>query len=56
MISPPRCAASTSCESGATSIEYAMVAAGIGAAVAGVITALGTTVSETFYDKLGTMF
>jgi Flp pilus assembly pilin Flp len=41
---------------GATAIEYAMVAAGIGAAVASTIWALGGAVKEMLYDKLPTLF
>jgi pilus assembly protein Flp/PilA len=37
---------------GATAIEYAIIAAGVGATVAGAIYSLGTTIQETFYDRL----
>jgi Flp pilus assembly pilin Flp len=36
----------------ATAIEYAMIAAGVGAAVAATIFSLGSTVQTTFYDKI----
>jgi pilus assembly protein Flp/PilA len=39
-------------ESGATAIEYAMIAAGIGATVASAVYSLGTEVKTNFYDKL----
>lgn len=37
---------------GGTAIEYALVASGIGAAVAGTIWNLGTEIQTTFYNKL----
>jgi pilus assembly protein Flp/PilA len=37
---------------GATAIEYAMIAAGVGATIAGVVYNLGSHIEETFYDKL----
>ena len=42
-------------ESGATAIEYAMIAAGIGAALAATITGLGSSVKTTLYDKLANL-
>ena len=41
---------------GATAIEYALIAAGIGAAVASTVWGLGDTIKTTFYDKLLSMF
>ena len=41
---------------GATSIEYAVVAAGVGAAVAATVYALGTAISTNFYDNLTGLF
>ena len=41
---------------GATAIEYALIAAGIGAAVASAVWGLGDTIKSTFYDKLLSMF
>lgn len=43
-------------ESGATSIEYAMIASGISIAVLGAVTTLGGNVKTTFYNKLASMF
>jgi pilus assembly protein Flp/PilA len=43
-------------QSGATAIEYALVAAGIGVAVAGSVWKLGAEVKTTLYDKLVSMF
>jgi pilus assembly protein Flp/PilA len=40
----------------ATAIEYAMIAAGIGAAVATAVWSLGTAVKTTFYDKMTGLF
>ena len=37
----------------ATAIEYAMIAAGVGAAIAGTIWNLGSTIQDTLYDKIG---
>jgi pilus assembly protein Flp/PilA len=41
---------------GATAIEYAMIAAGIGVAVSTAVWSLGTAVKTTFYDKMTGMF
>jgi pilus assembly protein Flp/PilA len=43
-------------ESGATAIEYALVAAGVGGAVITTVLSLGTTLKTTFYDKIGGIF
>jgi Flp pilus assembly pilin Flp len=43
-------------ERGARAIEYAIVAAGIGGAVAGAVWNVGGTVKTTFYDKLASLF
>jgi len=43
-------------ERGATSIEYAMIAAGVGAALAVTITTMGSSIKTTLYDKLATIF
>ena len=43
-------------ESGATAIEYALIAAGVGACVATTIWNLGSTLKLTFYDKLAAIF
>ena len=42
--------------SGATAIEYALVAAGIGGTVAGAVWSLGGSVKTLLYDKLTEMF
>jgi pilus assembly protein Flp/PilA len=42
--------------SGATSIEYAMIASGISIAILTAITTLGGNVQSTFYNKLASMF
>jgi len=42
-------------DSGATAIEYALVASGIGLAVATTVLSLGSTLKTTFYDKLAAM-
>ena len=39
----------------ATAIEYAMIAAGIGATIASTVWALGSTLRETWWDKLAAM-
>jgi pilus assembly protein Flp/PilA len=43
-------------ESGATAIEYATLAAGIGATIAAVVWQLGSRVKENFYDRLASLF
>ncbi len=43
-------------ESGATAIEYAMIASGISIAILGAVTTLGSNVQTTFYNKLASMF
>jgi pilus assembly protein Flp/PilA len=42
-------------ETGATAIEYAMIAAGVGACVAGTVLGLGSHLKTTFYDKLAAL-
>jgi pilus assembly protein Flp/PilA len=42
-------------ESGATAIEYAMIAAGVSVAIAGAVTGLGSHLKTTFYDKLAAL-
>jgi pilus assembly protein Flp/PilA len=39
-------------QSGATAIEYAMIAAGVGAFIAATVHGLGSTLKTTFYDKI----
>ena len=43
-------------ESGATAIEYGLVAAGVGVTVAGTVWSVGAKVKSTLYDKLANMF
>ncbi|HEX5215513.1 MAG TPA: Flp family type IVb pilin [Vicinamibacterales bacterium] len=43
-------------ERGATAIEYALIAAGVGAFVAGAVMNLGSHLNTTFYDKLAALF
>jgi pilus assembly protein Flp/PilA len=43
-------------ESGATAIEYALVAAGIGVAVASTVFALGSHIKTALYDEIGSAF
>jgi pilus assembly protein Flp/PilA len=42
-------------ESGATAIEYAMIAAGVSVAIVGAVTSLGSHLKTTFYDKLAAL-
>jgi pilus assembly protein Flp/PilA len=43
-------------EGGATAIEYAMIAAGVGAAVAATIYSLGTAVKQNLFQKVSDSF
>ena len=38
---------------GATAIEYAMIAAGIGATIAATVFNMGTTLKTVWWDKIG---
>ena len=40
-------------QSGATAIEYALIAAGIGATVAATVFNMGTKLKEVWWDKVG---
>jgi len=42
-------------DSGATAIEYALIAAGISVAIVSAVTGLGTHLKTTFYDKLAAL-
>lgn len=42
--------------SGATAIEYGLIAAGVGATIAGTVWNLGSQVKTTMYDKLIALF
>jgi pilus assembly protein Flp/PilA len=39
-------------ESGATAIEYAMIASGIAVAIAATVWSLGSSIKTTLYDKI----
>ncbi len=39
-------------ESGTTAIEYALIAAGIGATIAATVTNLGSTIKTALWDKI----
>lgn len=39
-------------EGGATAIEYALIAAGVGAAIAATVVAVGDRMEEVYYNKL----
>jgi pilus assembly protein Flp/PilA len=40
-------------ENGATAIEYAMIAAGVGATIAATVFNMGTQIKTTLWDKIG---
>ena len=40
-------------QSGATAIEYGLIAAGVGATVAATVYNLGTSIKTTLWDKVG---
>jgi len=40
-------------ESGATAIEYALIAAGVGATIAATVYNLGSHIKTTLWDKIG---
>jgi pilus assembly protein Flp/PilA len=42
-------------DSGATAIEYALIASGIGAAVAATVFSFGSSLKTTFYDKIAAL-
>jgi pilus assembly protein Flp/PilA len=43
-------------QTGATAIEYAIIASGIAGALIVTVTTLGSTVKTVLYDKLATLF
>ena len=43
-------------ERAATAIEYAMIAAGVGAAIAATVFTLGSSVKTNLYEKISDMF
>lgn len=55
-IITPACARFIADEAGATAIEYAMIAAGIGAAVSATVFGVGSGLKANFYDKLAALF
>jgi pilus assembly protein Flp/PilA len=42
--------------SGATAIEYALIAAGIGVTIASTVWGLGSSLKTNWYDKMANMF
>jgi|307.fasta_scaffold454237_1 pilus assembly protein Flp/PilA len=42
-------------ERGATAIEYALIACGVGAAIASTVFSFGSQLKTTFYDKIAAM-
>jgi pilus assembly protein Flp/PilA len=40
-------------QSGATAIEYALIAAGVGATIAATVYNMGSTIKTTLWDKIG---
>ena len=42
--------------SGATAIEYALIAGGVSIAIVGAISTLGSNIMVVFYDKLNNLF
>ena len=43
-------------DSGATAIEYALIASGVSIAIVAALTTLGTQIMVVFYDKLNNLF
>jgi len=43
-------------QEGATAIEYALVASGVGAAVAATVWSVGTSLKTNFYDAIAALF
>lgn len=43
-------------QSGATAIEYAMIAAGVGAFIAATVMGMGSKLKTTFYDRIAAAF
>ena len=41
---------------GATAIEYALIAAGIGATIVSTVYSLGSNLKETWWDKIAAIF
>ena len=55
-IITPACARFIADEQGATAIEYALIAAGIGAAISATVFSLGSELKTNYYDKLTALF
>ena len=51
-IITPACARFIADEHGATAIEYALIAAGVGAAIAATVFGFGSNLKTTLYDKI----
>ena len=43
-------------EGASTAIEYGMIAAGVGAAIAATVFSLGSSVKQNLYDKIAAIF
>jgi pilus assembly protein Flp/PilA len=43
-------------QNGATAIEYALIASGVGAAIAATVWSFGTNLKANFYDVIAAMF
>jgi pilus assembly protein Flp/PilA len=52
----PACLRFIADERGATAIEYAMIAAGIGAVISATVFNLGSSVKTSLYDKVAAAF
>jgi pilus assembly protein Flp/PilA len=50
------CARFVADEQGATAIEYAMIAAGIGVVISATIVSLGSEIKTNFFDKIAALF
>ena len=55
-IIAPACARFIADEQGATAIEYAVIAAGVGATVSATVFGVGSGLKTNFYDKLASLF
>jgi pilus assembly protein Flp/PilA len=52
---PPLLARFAADERGATAIEYALIAAGVGATIAATVFSFGSELKTTFYDKIAAL-
>ena len=55
-IIAPACARFISDEQAATAIEYAVIAAGVGATISATVFGVGSGLKSNFYDKLAALF